>query len=137
MKKCAGIHVCLIHACIPLYSACFIRCETTMTPYYATLRSRNATNRVNKASSIWSFFIDHSTQEIYSTCNAIKNSLYHLRKVKDHCWACPAGKLIKLCCSSTAVTCPTHPRAPKGTIAAHTSCWRRVLPLFIRPSTGQ
>lgn len=140
MKKSAGetasFQVYLIHVFILLSLARFITCETTMTPYDETLTRRNATNRGNKLSSIWSFFIDHSTQELYSTCKAINNSLQSLRKVKSHCWACPTAKLLKLFCSRTAVTCPTHPRAPAGTAPACASCWCRVTSLFTSLGTG-
>ena len=139
MKESTGdtpsFQVCLTHVLILLNISCFT-CEITMTPYYETMKRRNAINRVNKLSSIWSFFIDYSTQEIYSTCNALNNSLKSLRKEKGHCWACPAGKLLKLCCSSTAVTCPTHPRTPEGTAPAWISCWCRVLSLFTSTATG-
>lgn len=124
MKKCTGdtasFQVCLIHVPILLSLACFITCETTMAPYSETLIRRNATNRVSKVSSIWSFFIDYSIQEIYSTCNTINNRLKSLRKIKGHCWACPTGKLLKLCCSSTAVTCPMDSRAPEDNAHAWT-----------------
>lgn len=140
MKKYTGdstsFQVCLIHVLFILYLACFITCETTMTQYYETLTSGNATDRANKLSSIWSFFIDHSSQEIYTTCNAINNSLKSLKKVKGHCWACPTRKLWKLCCGSTSVTCPTDPRDLEGTAPAWASCWCRVPSIFTSLGRG-